>query len=388
MKDGKLVAAQIGCGAFAREQNLPNMTALGGVEIRYCCDTDSAAAEKAASKFGGGRALADYRPALDDPELDFVAVATPHDMHKPIVLEAAKRGKHVFCEKPMAMTLEDCWEMIAAVRRAGIKFCVDLNRRMSPAMHALKARVLGQQREERHNPWRYIEKKRPPMAEELATNFLIRIQDESSSYRLQHIDPMHGGGQVLGETVHWLDLACWFFDTQRPVRLTGWGSSRLSHGINLEFSGGDAATIIFDVCGTFDYPKEMYEVTSRAALFKSLFFVENRYYGMPGVAVETFPLQYDSFADAVPGDGFEALMKKGELRHGDDAKANWGAMCVDKGHRAMIAGFMDAIRNGTPSPCDEMAGMRSLLLAQIAVKAIKTGHSMPVPVEDWEPVFV
>ena len=390
MKDGKLVAAQIGCGAFAQCQDLPNMAAIGGIELRYCCDPNLAVAEDAARKWGARRAVADYRAIVDDPELDFVKVSTPHDMHKPIVVDCAARGKHVFCEKPMAMTREDCWDMIRTVRKAGIKFCVDLNRRMSPALRALKARVLEQQREERHNPWRYMEMTRPPMAEELATNFLVRIQDESSSYRMVHLDPAHGGGQILGETVHWLDLASWFFDGQRPVSLTAWGSSRLSHGVNVRFSGGDAATVVFDACGTFDFPKERYEVTSRAALFQSLMFVENRYWGMPGVARETFPLTADDFAKEIPEEGWDALLRKGELNRAaatGNIKGRWGAIDVDKGHRAMLAGFADAIRNDTPTPCDEMAGYRSLLLAELAVQSIRLGQSVPVPVEDWEPVF-
>ena len=387
MKSGKLVAAQIGCGAFANEQDLPNLAAHPGVELRYCCDVDLAAARMAAERYGAKRAMADYIEALDDPELDFVKVATPHDMHMPIVMEAARRGKHIFCEKPMAMDIEDCWKMIREVRRAGVKFCVDLNRRMSPAMRSLRERAREHKVNERHNPWRYVETDRTRLPEELATNFLLRIQDESASYRLIHLDPLHGGGQVLGETVHWLDLATWFFDDQFPVEVTAWGSSRLTHGVNLRFSVGDTATILFDACGTFDYPKEMYEVTSRGALFRSLFFVENRYYGMPDMPTETFPLQRDGFSDRVPGYGFAAYMRKAELQRGNGLKANWTALTVDKGHRAMLDGFVRAVRDGAPSPCDELAGMRSLLLARLAIRSMKMHMSVPVPVEDWSPVF-
>lgn len=387
MKNGKFVVAQIGCGAFANEQHLPNLAERDDVEIRYCCDANMEAARAAAEKYSALRFSDGYIEALDDPELDFVMIATPHDMHLPIIMEAAKRGKHVFCEKPMAMKMEECWEIIREVKRSGIKFCVDLNRRMSPAMQALKRKVFEQQKNERHNPWRYIETKREPFPEERATNLLVRIQDESSSYRLIHLDPLHGGGQVLGETVHWLDLASWFFDGQMPVEVLAWGSSRLSHGVNLKFSGGDTATILFDACGTFDYPKEMFEVTCRSALFRSLFFVENRTYGVPDAPAETFPLQRDGFREAVPGEGFEAYMKKAALRHGADLKANWNALTVDKGHRAMLAGFIDAIRNGTPSPCDELAGMRSILLARLVMQSMKTRMAVPVPVEDWDPAF-
>lgn len=387
MKAGKLCAAQIGCGAFAREQHLPNIAERDDVELLYCCDPDIGAARDAASGFGGERAVTDYMEALDDPEVDFVKIATPHDMHKSIVIEAVRRGKHVFCEKPMAMEINDCLEMIREIRRAGVKFCVDMNRRMAPSMQALRNSVRAHKLDERHNPWRYIESERERLPEELATNFLIRIQDESSSYRLIHLDPLHGGGQVLGETVHWLDLAAWFFEEQAPVEVTAWGSSRLTHGVNLRFSGGDTATILFDACGTFDYPKEIFEVTSRAALFRSLFFVENRTYGVPDAPPLTFPLQRDGFRDAVPEEGFEAYLKKSALRHGTDLKANWGSLTVDKGHRAMFAGFLDAIRNGTASPCDEMAGLRSILLARIVMQSMKTRMTLPVPTEDWAPVF-
>ena len=391
MRDGKLVMGQIGCGGFAHDQDLPNMKARGDVIVKFCCDPRLEAAEAAARDFGGEKAVADYMEILGDPEVDFVKVSTPHDMHKDIVLAAAARGKHVFCEKPMAMLLADCWEMIRAVQKGGIKFCVDMNRRMSPALQALKRRVAAQIAAPKHNPWRYIEMTREPLDEEMKTNFLIRVQDESSSYRMVHLDPAHGGGLVIGEVVHWLDLACWFFAPARPVEITGWGSARLSHGLNVLFSDGNAATIVFDATGTFDFPKERYEVTSRAALFQSLFFVENRYWGMDGEERETFPLQFDSYADRVPGEGFEAFMAKTRERQRATAtgnmKDNWGALGVDKGHRAMLGGFIEAIRTGGQSPCDEMAGMRAVLLSNLAIGAIREKRAVAVPVDLYEPVF-
>jgi len=387
MRDGRLVAGQIGCGGFAWDQDIPNLKQRGDVVVKYCCDASAASAGKAAKEFPGAIAETDFLKVLDDPEVDFVKVSTPHDMHKGIVLEAARRGKHVFCEKPMAMTLEDCWEMVAAIRRGGIRFCVDLNRRMAPAMQALKARVLEQQRNERHSPWRYVETERAPLAEELQTHFLMRMQDESASYRLVHLDPLHGGGEILGETVHWMDLATWFFDGQRPVAVTAWGSTRLSHGVNLKFSGGDSATIVFDACGTFDYVKERYEVTSRSALFQSLFFAENRYYGMNEGEIETFQLQYDAYAAEVPGEGLDAYLRKNDIRRRGGMKANYGKLGVDKGHRAMLAGFVESVKSGGPTPCDELAGLRSLLLARLAIKSIELGQTVPVPVEYWEPAF-
>ena len=54
-------------------------------------------------------------------------------------------------------------------------------------------------------------------------------------------------------------------------------------------SGGDSMTLTFSCFGTFDYPKELFEVTAKASLMRSLFFVENNYYGIPGAVAETFP---------------------------------------------------------------------------------------------------
>jgi len=92
-------------------------------------------------------------------------------------------------------------------------------------------------------------------------------------------------------------------------------------------------------------------------------------------------LQRDGFSDRVPGDGFAAYMRKAELQRGNGLKANWTALTVDKGHRAMLDGFVRAVRDGAPSPCDELAGMRSLLLARLAIRSMKMHMSVPVPVE-------
>ena len=391
MAEKKLVVAQIGCGAFAQSQHLPNVTSRSDLRLKYCCDVNLENAENAAQKFGAEKALQNYQDALNDSEVDFVMVATPHDLHLPIIQSAAEKGIHVFCEKPMAMEIPEAWEIIRAVKHGNIKLCVDLNRRMAPSMHALKKQVLAQQADPKHNVWRYIETDRDEFPEEKRTNLLVRIQDESSSYRMIHMDPQHGGGSIIGESVHWLDLACWFFAPQVPVEINAWGSSRMSHGINLVFSSGDSATIIFDVCGTFDYPKEMFEVTSRASLFRNMFFVENRYYGIPGVSSEKFPLQRDGFKDVVKEEGFDAFMKKCDLLHqqaGNNVKYTSGDLVVDKGHQAMLAGFVEAIKNNTPSPCDEYAGLQSTLLAKLAIESIRLKRALPVLQEEWMPGII
>ena len=390
MRDGKLVSAQIGCGKFAHSQDLPNMAAHGAVVLKWTCDVNRSVADSAKEEFGAESGTDDFMEIVRDPEVDFVKVATSHEAHLPIIEAAAAAGKHIFCEKPMAMAEQEAYAIMRAVRKGGVKLCVDLNRRMSPALQALRRRFEEQRRAPRHQPWQYVETVREPLPEEKRAQLLIRIQDESSSYGMVHLDPVKGGGLIIGETVHWLDLACWFFAPQYPVEITAWGSSRLSHGVNLLFSGGDNAVITFSCAGTFCYPKELYEATVEASLMRSLFFVENNYYGIPGAESEFFPLQADPYHEL--GDGFDAYMRKFELRTkgADSLKRMESAQpfIVDKGHKAMLDAFVRSILDGTPSPCDELAGFRSTYLAQLAIQSLRMKQTLPVPLEVITPNLV
>lgn len=83
----------------------------------------------------------DYREAIADPRVGAVVVATPSELHCAIVVAAATAGKHVLCEKPMAMNAFECDEMIAAVERAGIKLQIGFMRRFDASFVAAKARV-------------------------------------------------------------------------------------------------------------------------------------------------------------------------------------------------------------------------------------------------------
>jgi myo-inositol 2-dehydrogenase/D-chiro-inositol 1-dehydrogenase/scyllo-inositol 2-dehydrogenase (NAD+) len=84
---------------------------------------------------------ADYRDALKSPEVDAVVVAAPTTYHREIVLAAAAAGKHVLCEKPMAISTAECREMLAAVERARVKFQIGFMRRFDASFVAAKQRI-------------------------------------------------------------------------------------------------------------------------------------------------------------------------------------------------------------------------------------------------------
>jgi predicted dehydrogenase len=382
-----LTVAQIGCGQFARGNDLPNFAANPKTRVKWCCDALAESARAAAQEFGVPEVTTDFHAVLADPEVDMIKIATSHDVHLPIITAAAAAGKHIFCEKPMAFEEEEAYRIVRAVRSGGVKLCVDLNRRMSPSLQSLRARWLEHRTNPRHRPWRYTEMTREPLPEERQTQFLIRIQDESSSYRIVHLDPLKGGGLILGESVHWLDLACWFFAPDYPVEIQAFGSSRLSHVLNLRFSGGDTATIVFNCGGTFDYPKELYEVTHNGALFRNRFFVENEYFGCLGKERETFPLQNDPWPKM--RSGFDGYMERYSLRVESLSNAKKGhfSLAVDKGHRAMLDQFVDAVLDDAVSPCDELAGLVSTCLARLAMRSIELRQALPVSLERIFPIF-
>jgi predicted dehydrogenase len=394
MNDRVLGVAQIGCGAFATQTDMPNFRDNPRVECLWCFDPDLQRAQALAAQFGVPGATDDLQQIMSDPRVDFVKISTPHDARLQLISAAAVAGKHIFCEKPLAITQEECLEIISLVRKHGVKLCVDLNRRASPAMRAMKARWQQHLESPRYSPWRYVETERAPLPEEKSTNFLMRVQDESSSYRPIHLDPLHGGGLVIGETTHWLDLAMWFFDDQLPTEVLAWGSTRLSHGIFIKFSGGDSATIVFDTGGSFDYPKEMYEVASRGLLLRSQFFVENEYCGAGSagdvVERELFDLRRDDFADVTDQTGLAAYRDKyfARVKDATNSKGLTGTLEVDKGHANMLDSFIDAIINDTPAPCDELDGYKSTLLAGLARQSMAQGHALPVLVESITPIFV
>ncbi|QOZ30899.1 Gfo/Idh/MocA family protein [Bradyrhizobium sp. CCBAU 53421] len=84
---------------------------------------------------------ASLETVLAEPDVDAVLLATPHSLHRSQVIAAARAGKHVFCEKPLALRRSDAAEMFAACRNAGVLLAVGHNRRFWPSMQALRAMV-------------------------------------------------------------------------------------------------------------------------------------------------------------------------------------------------------------------------------------------------------
>lgn len=104
------------------------------VKIVGVATTRAASAQKAAQEIGCEFWTADYRELLARGDIDVVDVTTPNHMHAEIVIAAAQAGKHIYCEKPLAMTVAEGQRMVAAAAQAGVKTQMTFNLRFFPAV--------------------------------------------------------------------------------------------------------------------------------------------------------------------------------------------------------------------------------------------------------------
>lgn len=119
--------------------------------MKAVCGRNQAAAQAFADRWGWESVETDYNQLVQRDDIDLVDIGSPGDTHAAIAIAAAKAGKHVYCEKPLANSLDDCKAMIAAVRESGVKHMVNFNYRKAPAMALAKKMIeAGELGEIRH----------------------------------------------------------------------------------------------------------------------------------------------------------------------------------------------------------------------------------------------
>ncbi len=126
---GKVAIGLIGAGRIGRLHAEHLMYRVPGAMLLAISDIAPGAAERCASDFGIPAVEKDYRALLDNPSIQAVVVCSTTDTHAGIIAEAARRGKHVFCEKPIALDLKVIDSALEAVRKASVKLQIGFNRR-------------------------------------------------------------------------------------------------------------------------------------------------------------------------------------------------------------------------------------------------------------------
>jgi predicted dehydrogenase len=109
--------------------------------LRAICGRDKKGVQAAAKQFGWNRSATDWRAVVADPEIDIIDITTANDTHAEISIAAARAGKHVLCEKPLALTVKQARAMVAAAKRAGVVNMVCHNYRRIPAIALAKKMI-------------------------------------------------------------------------------------------------------------------------------------------------------------------------------------------------------------------------------------------------------
>ncbi|MDD4081038.1 MAG: Gfo/Idh/MocA family oxidoreductase [Eubacteriales bacterium] len=219
----KLKAGFIGCGDIAQGKYFPSFKALGGVDMLAFCDTAPAKADIASAQYGapGAKVFTDYQDLLA-MDLDFVIVSTPNRSHSYISVDALKSGKHVMCEKPMAINTLEAGKMLAASREAGKLLTVGYqNRYRSDSQYlkkAAEAGVLGEVYFARANALR---------RRAVPTWGVFLNENEQ------------GGGPLIDIGTHALDLTLWIMDNYKPRYAVGTTYHKLNKDRNTGNMWGD-----------------------------------------------------------------------------------------------------------------------------------------------------
>mgnify|MGYP000306634631 CR=1 FL=1 len=138
MNERRIKVGVIGCGAIAQRRHLPEYRERKDVEIIAVCDFHLSRAKEVSEMFGVKNAYDRHEQLLADKEIEAVSICTPNHLHAALSIEAMKAGKHVLCEKPMAVTLEQAEAMVRSAEENGVFLMVGHNQRLMPVHQKAK----------------------------------------------------------------------------------------------------------------------------------------------------------------------------------------------------------------------------------------------------------
>lgn len=192
-----LGVALVGAGNLARWVHLPNLKKVPGARLRAVFSASGPRGKSYALRFGADYCCSEYDEVLNDPKVDVVVIVSRDARHAPQAVAALQAGKHVFLEKPMALTVNECRQLRRAATETGKRFTIGFNRRFSPTYLGLKQQL--------------VRRSGPAVLN-------IRVNSPGISGEYWMADPA-AGGAILGEACHFVDLAYWLLESE-PVSVS------------------------------------------------------------------------------------------------------------------------------------------------------------------------
>ncbi len=250
-RSGSIGLAVIGTGSFATGVLLPLISKRKDVRIEAMVSGRGLSARHAADRFGANRVVDSLEQALTLDEVDTVLIATRHDLHAPMAAAALRAGRNVFVEKPAAINEEQLAELAEAVNGTTARFMVGFNRRFAPMATDLREAFAGRR---------------------TGLVMTARINAGKLPGGSWITDASEGGGRVIGEACHFIDLFSYWADAV-PVHVSAHAIG--PHGgfqrddnlvIGLSFSDGSVASLVYTSMGDPSVGKENYEVISEGRM--------------------------------------------------------------------------------------------------------------------------
>lgn len=380
----KAVIGIIGCGHIAKDVHLGNAFSNPRIRVKWCADLLDENLEYVKKNYAYENLTKDYMEVLNDPEVQGVLILTVHNVREKIIREAAERGKHIFVEKPMSTTVRESYEIMKIIQQHGVKLVVGFNRRCAPIVKDAK-RILDEQGSAVEAPWRF---KRygnvTKLKEEDVTMMLIRINDDSASFKMYAFDEFAGQGTIIGEFCHFFDLACYFMGKE-PVKIYAEGWARTNASVTVTFEDQSICTIFDASCGSFDHPKELIEIYKGGMSMQLDHYLQLRVGGRVDVEKINYPFKSDPYPEVTEGEGTNLYVNKMRARNRKTTDATvLDSVQVDKGHYNMLDEFVDCILLDKPSPCNALDGSRATLMCLKARESARLGLPVKISIDEYD----
>ena len=207
----------IGCGGIANGKHMPALRQIPGVEMVAFCDIEIGKAEAAKKAFGtaDAKTYADYKELLKDESIDVVHVCTPNRSHSFITVDALHAGKHVMCEKPMAINSAEAKKMLDAAKESGKKLTIGYqNRQRTDSQYLKKECMDGTFGDIYYAKAQAVRRRGVP-------TWGVFLDEYEQ-----------GGGPLIDIGTHSLDLTLWMMDNYKPKYCVGSVFHKLNNDTN------------------------------------------------------------------------------------------------------------------------------------------------------------
>jgi len=328
---GKVNVGLIGAGQFATGTMLPIIKKIPSVNLKGIATATGLTGKHAGNKYGFEYCTTDYKELLKDPQINCILIATRHNLHAGFAADALSHAKDVFVEKPLALSNEELREVIGAYKDGQQRLMVGFNRRFSPFTQKAKDLL-------------------STINEPLVINCRVNA---GSIPKDSWVHASQGGGRILGEMCHFIDLAQ-FLTGSLPIKvyaesLGDAGIYNLDENviITVTFKDGSVASITYIANGDKSFPRERVEVFGGGAVC----VIDN----------------YKSLT-------FTSGSKRKKMR-----KSN-----KDSGHRNEFFAFFSMIKDGKQSPVDFEEYVYTTLATLCIEKSLSESGSVNVNVHNLD----